>query len=81
MIKCDRGGTKIEGTIPETVQDFINVINAVRVALEDEMSQEDAAEILRQCGRLAYSMRDKNPEAEAEALSGIMETLLRNGKL
>ena len=81
MIKCDRGGTKIKGTIPETVQDFINIINAVRVALEDEMSQEDAAEILRQCGRLAYSMRDKKPEAEAEALGGIMEILVKNGRI
>ena len=81
MIKCDKGGTKIEGTIPETIQDFMNIINAVRISLEDELNPEDAAEIIKQCGRWAYSYGGNNPEEEAEALSGIMETLLQNGKM
>ncbi len=80
-IICDRGGTRIKGTTIETIQDFVNIINAVRVSLEDEMDPEDAAGIMEQCGRLAYATGDKNTEAEAAAFREITDLLLKNGKM
>ena len=80
MIKCDRGGARVEGTTLDTIQDFVNVINAVRVSLEDDMSPDDAAEIMRQCGRLAFAMGE-DKDAEAEAYRGITRVLLKNGMM
>ena len=46
MIKCDNGGTRIRGSLLETIQDFTNIINAVQSVLEDDLSEEAAAEII-----------------------------------
>ena len=81
MITCDRGGTRIKGTTIDVIQDFVNIINAVRVSLEDDMSPEDAAGILEQCGRLAYATGDKNAEAEAAAFREITSILLNSGRM
>lgn len=80
-IKCDKGGTRIEGTTIETIQDFINIINAVMVALEDELPEEDATEIMKQAGRLAFAKRHKNAGAEAAAFREITGTLYKNSKI
>ena len=78
-IKCDRAGTVVSGATIETIQDFINVINAVRVVLVDELGEEDAAEIMKECGKLAFA--GGNKDAEAAAFQRITATLLKNKNL
>lgn len=81
MIKCDNGGTRIRGSLLETIQDFTNIINAVQSVLEDDLSEEAAAEIITQCGRLSYATRKMDKAAEAEAFEGITTLLLKHGKM
>lgn len=78
-IKCDKDGTRVKGSTIDTIQDFINIINAVRVVLEDDLGEENAAEVMKQCGRIAFAGEDK--DAEAAAFRGITSVLLKNGRM
>ena len=79
-IKCDKGGTRIQGSTLETIQDFINIINAVRLALEDELNPEDTKKILALCGQLAYARSDGKINEEVDAFKGITALLVDNSK-
>lgn len=78
-IKCDKDGTRVSGSTIDTIQDFINIINAVHVVLVDDLGEDNAAEIMKQCGRLAFAGEDK--DAEAAAFQEITALLLKNGRM
>ena len=58
MIKCEKGGTRISGSTLDIVQDLANVIRAVRVSLTDDYSEEQADEVIRLCGEIAFAADD-----------------------
>ena len=75
-IKCFDGGTSISGSPLDTVQDFVNIIVAVRRAFLD-MSSEDNADILVSlCGQLAYAISEKDDAREMEISKQIAEVFV-----
>ena len=76
-IKCFDGGTSVSGTPLDTVQDFVNIIVAVRRAFADMSSNEDADVLISLCGKLAYAVSEKDESREMEISKEIAEVFLK----
>ena len=76
-IKCFDGGTSVSGTPLDTVQDFVNIIVAVRRAFADMSSNEDADVLISLCGKLAYAVSEHDEPREMEISKEIAEVFLK----
>lgn len=76
-IKCFDGGTSVSGSPLDTVQDFVNIIIAVRRAFTDMSSTEDADVLISLCGRLAYAIGEHDDKLEMEISKEIAEVFLK----
>ena len=79
-IKCFDGGTTVSGTPLDTVQDFVNIIVAVRRAFAELSSSDDADVLVSLCGQLAYAISEKDDDKEMEISKQIAETFLAIAK-
>ena len=79
-IKCFDGGTSVSGTPLDTVQDFVNIIVAVRRAFTELSSSDDADVLISLCGQLAYAISEKDDDKEMEISKQIAETFLAIAK-
>ena len=63
-IKCSYGGTHLSGSTLDIIQDFSNIIIAVRKTLAEKYSDDDVDKIIALSGKLAYASGDKEKELE-----------------
>lgn len=80
MINCDDVGVRVVGSTLNIIQDFTNIVSAVRKALLDNMTPETADELIALCGQLAYASAAEDKSAEADLYERITKTLIDNAK-
>lgn len=76
-IKCFDGGTSVSGTPLDTVQDFVNIIVAVRRAFAEISSYDDADVLISLCGKLAFAVSEHDDVRELEISKEIAEVFLK----
>lgn len=76
-IKCFDGGTSVSGTPLDTVQDFVNIIVAVRRAFSELSTTGDADVLISLCGKLAFAVSEQDDERELEISKEIAEVFLK----